>query len=363
MQPPISPARATLRTVLVVVVVAVALYLVYLLRQPLLWIGLAVLLAVALSPPVGILARRMPRGAAIAIVYVALLLVPVLLANLLVPPLVGQADALVNNLPGYAREARELLVTNATLRTLDEDYELGAQLERQARELPARLGDAAGVLSGIGLGLASSVFALVTILVLAAFLLGSGGRWIDAVLSLGPRDRADRMRDVLNRIGRAVSGYVAGAFLVATIAGASSYLVLVVLGVPFSAPLAVLMGVFSLVPLVGATIAAVIVGLVTLFTDFPAATIAWAVWAIVYQQIENNVIQPQVQRRAADIHPFVVLVAVLFGSALLGVLGAVVAIPVAASIQIAVREWWTLRRGPSEPVAAPAKAEPTGQDA
>ena len=104
-------------------------------------------------------------------------------------------------------------------------------------------------------------------------------------------------------------------------------------------------GLFSLVPLVGATIAAVIIGIVTLLSgDFPTDTILWTIWAIVYQQIENNLIQPQVQKRTVKVNGFIVLVSVLFGASLLGVLGALVAIPIAASIQIMIREWWQYRQ-------------------
>jgi predicted PurR-regulated permease PerM len=115
--------------------------------------------------------------------------------------------------------------------------------------------------------------------------------------------------------------------------------VLSILGVPFAAPLAVVIFFLDLIPLIGATIGAVLVGVVTLFQDFPTATIVWVIWSIVYQQVENNLIQPQIQKRAVDINPFLVVVAVLFGSALLGVVGALVAVPVAASLQIAVREY------------------------
>jgi predicted PurR-regulated permease PerM len=94
---------------------------------------------------------------------------------------------------------------------------------------------------------------------------------------------------------------------------------------------------------VGATIGAVVVGIVTVFVAFPTGTIVWAVWSIVYQQVENSVIQPRIQQRAVDVHPFVVLVAVLFGSTLLGVLGALVAVPAAASLQIVLREWLRYR--------------------
>ena len=102
-------------------------------------------------------------------------------------------------------------------------------------------------------------------------------------------------------------------------------------------------GLFSLIPLVGATIAAVLIGIVTVFEDFPTITIIWAIWAIVYQQFENHVIQPQIQKRTVKVQPFITIVAVLFGATLLGVMGALVAIPVAASIQILVREYVDLR--------------------
>jgi predicted PurR-regulated permease PerM len=98
------------------------------------------------------------------------------------------------------------------------------------------------------------------------------------------------------------------------------------------------------VPLVGATLGAVLVGVVTLFNDFPTATIVWAVWSVVYQQIENTVIQPRIQSRAVQVEPFVVLVAVLFGSALFGVFGALLAIPAAATLQIAIHEYSYYRR-------------------
>jgi len=171
------------------------------------------------------------------------------------------------------------------------------------------------------------------------------------------------MRRALQHMARAVGGYVAGVLLQATIAGLLTYIVLTILGVPFRAPLAVLVFLFDLIPLVGATIAAVLVGIVTLFNDFPTVTIIWAIWSVVYQQVENTVIQPRIQQRTVRVHPFVVLVSVLCGATLLGIVGALVAIPAAASIQIAVREWWDYRRsleleaeGPRQPPPEPGPA-------
>jgi predicted PurR-regulated permease PerM len=362
-------ARTVARTVLVVVAVVVTLYLVYLLRQPIGWVLIALFVAVALAGPVNRLARHMSRGLAIALVYLGLLAVPLALVGLLVPPVVSEADELANDLPRFADDVQRFVQDNERLRSLDEDYDITGRLQEQAQELPARLGDAAGVLGNVGLGLVNSVFALVTILVLTAFILGSGPRWRAQALQLvRDRDRAERLREVTDRIGGAVGGYVAGALLIAAIAGTLNFVVLMLLGVDFALPLAVMSAAFSLIPLIGATIAAVLIGLVTLFTDFPTATIVWVLWAIVYQQLENNVVQPQVQKRTVQVAPFITLVAVLFGSTLLGVLGALVAIPIAASLQIALREWWAWRveRGEDAPAAgtpAVAAATPGGSGA
>jgi predicted PurR-regulated permease PerM len=148
---------------------------------------------------------------------------------------------------------------------------------------------------------------------------------------------------VSERVADAVGSYVAGALFQAAIAGITAYILMWILGVPFRGPLAVLVALLDLIPLVGATIGALIVGVVTLFANFPTATIVWAVFSIVYQQVENSVIQPRIQQRAVDVQPFVILVAVLFGSTLLGVVGALVAVPAAAALQIVIREWLRYR--------------------
>ena len=338
-----APARAVVRILLIVVGVLLLLYLLYLLRKPIGWLLAAAFLTLALSGPVNSLDRHMRRGLAIALVYLGLLAVPLALAALIVPSLITQANNFARDLPGYSRDVTDFVNKNDRLRKLNEDYDVTAKLQKESEKLPARLGGAAKTLGSIGFGLINSVFALVTILILTAFMLSSGRRWRDAILASRPSAQRDRLTRSLDNIGAAVSGYVAGALGVAAIAGVFDYIVLSILGVPFAAPLAVMCALFSLIPLVGATIAAVIVGIVTLFSGFPTTTIVWTAWAILYQQIENNVIQPQVQKRTVNVHPFITIVAVLFGSALLGVLGAVVAIPIAASIQILLREYVDFR--------------------
>lgn len=337
-------AGAVARTVLIVVGVVIGLYIVYLLRQPLGWIVLASFLAVAMSGPVRFFARRMKRGFAIAVAYTLLLLAPILLGLIVVPPFVTGAQDLAKEAPTYAQQARDFADKNPTLRKLEKNYGVLTQLQNEARKLPRKVGTgAATTLSDIGVTLINSIFAGVTILILSIFLLADGGRWVKRWLKSHPEDRAQRLERTLNRIAAAVGNYVAGALVQATIAGVTTFIVLEILGVPFAAPLAVIVALFDLIPLVGATIGALLVGIVTVFSGFPGDTIVWAIWAIVYQQLENNVIQPQIQTRAVNINPFAVLTAVLFGSRLFGVFGALLAIPFAASLQIAFIEWRSWR--------------------
>ena len=346
---------------LIVVAVVLTLWLMYLLRRPLTWIFIAGFLAIAVSGPVNVLSRRMRRGFAVAIVYLVLILTPFALIALLVPPIVTQANNLVQNLPEYADEVTRFVNENDRLRQLQDDYDITGRIEEAAGELPSRLGDAAGVLGDIGVGLVNSIFAAVTIIVLSIFMLSSGRRFMDAWIREYQPDREEWWNRLFERIGNAIGNYVAGALLQATIAGFTSWIMLVILGVDFALPLAVIVFLLDLIPLVGATLGAIVVGIVTLFSDFPVDTIIWAVFAIVYQQVENNIIQPRIQARAVQLDPLIVLVSVLFGSALAGVLGALLAIPVAAALQITYREYRAQKRqapsvirpGPEPSPAAP----------
>jgi len=361
-----STSRIVVRNVLIVVAVVLTLYLIYLLRRPLGWIVVATFLAIALSGPVNWLHRRTGRrGPAILLTYLGLLLVPFGIGALVVPPVVTGGNDLANNAPRYAADLQDFVQRNQTLRGLEEDYGLVTQIEDEARKLPGRLGGAAGTLRDLGVGLVNSIFAAVTIIVLSVFMVSGGRGWLRRVAALQPPERAAMIDRTVDRMAVAVGNYVAGALAQATVAGITTFIVLTILGVPFAAALAVVVFFFDLIPLVGATIAAVVVGIVTVFVNFPTATIVWVIWAIVYQQVENSVIQPQIQRRAVDVHPFVVLVSVLFGSTLFGIGGALLAIPVAASAQIGVLEWWRFTRGvpavepppPEPPPGAPASAD------
>lgn len=364
-------ARSIARTVLIVVAVLLSLYVLYLVRKPLGWLIIAAFIAVAAAGPVNLLQRRMKRGLAIAIVYLVIVLIPVGLGALLVPPLVGQAQDLADNAPEYVQDIEDYVNKNETLQNFNDDYDITTKLQEEAQKLPEKIPDAAGTLSDIGVGFINSVFAAVTILILSIFMVAGGPRWVNSFVQVQRPEHAERIERALRRIANAVGNYVGGALVQATIAGLTAFIALKILGAPFAGPLAVVVFFFDLIPVVGATIAALLVAIVMIFINFPVGLIIWVVFAIIYQQVENYIIQPQIQKRATEIDPFVVLVAVLFGSTLFGIMGAILAIPSAAAILIAFAEWREYQRqygagasgsppkqGPSASPAAEPKPKP-----
>lgn len=326
------------RIVVIVVLTLLAFDLIEHLSRPLMWLVIAIILAIATAAPVNFLAQHMKRGFAIAIVYFSLLLVPIMLGALLLPPLVESGVNLAQDAPDYARDFREQLQSNDTFRRLDENFDINQKLYEFANDLSGSLDDAAGLLGDIGAGVINSIFAGFTIFILSMFLVARGRGWVDAWISRQPPQHHDALGRTARRIGTAVGGYIGGAMAQAFIAGLAAFIVLSILGAPSPLVLAAIVAAFDVVPMVGSTIAGVLVGIVTLFTGFPVDTIIWFLFVLGYQQFENYIVQPQIQRRAVQLEPFIVLVAVIFGGTLMGVLGAILAIPVAATIQIIIQE-------------------------
>ncbi len=336
--------RSILRVVATVVLSAFALYLVYLLRQPISWLFFATFVAVVVSAPVNRLSTRMPRGLAIALIYFFVVLTPILIGAILIPPGVQAVSDLISDFPEYVDDISTTVNENDTLRNLNDDFDLVSKLQDQADNAAGSVGDVAGLLADVGAGLVSSIFALFTILVMSMFMVARGRSWTDSFLRTRPPEEAEAIRRALDRMASAVSSYVGGALLQATIAGVAAFVMLQILGVPAPLALAVIIAILDLIPLIGATIGALLVGLVTLFTDFPTVTIIWAIFAIVYQQFENYVVQPRIQSRAVALDPFIIVVAAICGGVLLGIVGALLAIPAAAAMQIAAREYMEFRR-------------------
>jgi predicted PurR-regulated permease PerM len=362
----VPSTRAIAKVFLTVAALAIALYLVWVVRRPLLLVFIAGFVAVALGPPVDALARRgLHRAGAILAVYVALLGAIVGVGLLVVPPVVSEVQALARDAPGYIADLRK----SATFRKYDDKYHISRSLNDQVRTLPQRLGQAAGALQSVTVGVFSALVQLVTVLTMAFFLLLDGSRLVAFLLRLTGRREA-RYRVIAGDIYNSVAGYVAGNLVISVVAGLVAYLAMVILGVPFAVPLAVLMAFLDLIPLVGATLGGAVIALVTLFNGFPTTTIVWLIVFVVYQQVENNVLQPVVYRRTVNVPPLAVIVAILIGSELLGVLGALIAIPIAAAVQIVLKDMWlrtsdepSLTHGdPLQPQTAPAPEQTSPAD-
>jgi predicted PurR-regulated permease PerM len=350
----VPSVRAIARVVLVAAAVVAGLYVVWRLRSVIGLFLIAIFFALAIAPAVNWLdQRRVPRPLAILLVYLAIAGGIFGIGLLVVPPLVNGVDDLSNDLPGYVDDLRK----NKTFRDYDDKYHITKNLTEQAENLPSKLGDAAGTLRDVTVNVFSKFVQLFSILVITFLLLMDGHRILDfGYRQMSPKREA-RLRKVAKDISDAIAGYVFGNLVISLAAGLVTYVTLRIIDVPFALPLAILFAFFDLIPLVGATLGGILVGIVVAFVSFPGGLIVWVAVLIVYQQVENNIIQPVVYGQTVQIHPLVVIAAVLIGSALLGVLGALVAIPAAAAVQSVVRDWWHYRHPESLDAAEPAAAE------
>jgi predicted PurR-regulated permease PerM len=310
-------------------------------RQAVLWVFIALFLAVVLQTPVTWLEERggLKRGNAAMLVVLGLVAFLGVLAYLLVSPFVGAVRNLIEDLPNIVERIR----ASELFQQLDQRTDIGEKLQQRAEslasDLPSKLGDAfevGGRIFGFGLG-------AITIIFMTLFLvidLPNLSRALHTVLY--PRASA-RMTVLEERITRTIGRYALGAVAIAAIAGTVQGTAAWLIGVPFALALGIVAGLLGLIPQVGATLAAVVLSLVALTQGVPQALIMLVV-CIGYQQVENYVLQPTIQGRAADISGFFVIASVIVGAALLGVVGALIAVPLTASAQIVIRELTAERR-------------------
>jgi predicted PurR-regulated permease PerM len=302
-------------------------------RSVLVLIVIALFLAIGLNPTVEWLtAHNMRRGLAIAIVFFAVIGAFVGFGFAVVPPVVEQSNAFVKELPSYLEDLRR----NPTVRQFDEDY--GVIERAQKYVTSGELGQRAfGGLLGVGRVVLNAVFGALTILIMTLYFLAALPSMKRQAYRLVPASRRERVTllgdEVLARTGQ----FVSGALTVAFIAAFTSYMFLRIVDMPYAIALAVFVGLLDLIPLVGATIAAIVVSLIG-FTQSAGVGIACIIFYVAYQQFENYVVYPHVMRRAVDVPAPVTVVAVLLGGALLGIVGALIAIPVAAAVLLVVRQ-------------------------
>ncbi len=290
-------------------------------------------LAVGLNPVVEFFERRgVRRGRAVGIVAAIVLLAFTGFLFAIVPPIIDQSSQFVNEAPRYLDDLRK----NPTVADLDNRFHVIKQA-KAFLESPSSATTALGGVLGVGKFVFSAIFSAITVLTLTLYFMSSLPSMKAAAYRAVPRTRRARVGlltdDILERVG----GYVAGALTIALCAGVSSFLILLVTGVSYPVALSLVVLVTDLVPVVGATIGAIVVTAVA-FTQDVRTGIIVAVFYLIYQQVENYLLYPRIMKRSVDVSPVITVVAVLIGGGLLGVVGALLAIPIAAAIQLILVE-------------------------
>jgi predicted PurR-regulated permease PerM len=346
----VSPSQ-TARTVLVTAAIVGVIYVMYLLRDVVLLGLLAVFVAAALSAPVAFVQKTLhaPRALAILIVYLGMFAILALLGLVIVPPLVDQVIEFAHHVPTYVHDAED----NATLAKWDQQYGVLQKLEGQAGKLPSLLSDAANDLETVTVGVFERIAKLIAILAIAFLLLLDAPRLLNLFYARLTPERRESAQRLATQSSKAIGGYVAGAFAVALLAGFVSFWVMEILGIPFAIPLAVQMAFFALIPLVGSAIGAAVIVIVAAF-EGPGTALGFLAFFVVYQQIETHVLGPFVYKRTVQMRPVLVILVVFAGATLLGILGALLAIPAAATIQIGLQEWWRVSHPTPETAIATA---------
>jgi predicted PurR-regulated permease PerM len=337
-----APSLAgVVRMVAIVVACGIALYLAWRIRGVLRLVGISLFFAVALMPVVDALDKRLraPRALLILVVYLLLIASVAAIGYVVVPGLINEVERFSHDAPRYAADLRH----NATFRRYDNRYHISATLVKDARRLPQLLGHLAGPLKDVTVQAFSFIGQMLTVLAITFMLVLHGRVYVNMGLSLAG-DRSERYRQLIVDIDKAVAQYVLGDVTISVLATVATWIVLSILGVPYALALGFVVGFFDLLPLVGATLGAIVVALATLTVDFPTGTLVWLAFIIAWQRVEDYVVQPLVYGRALRVNPIVTIVSVLAGASLLGILGALLAIPGAAAFQIVLRDWWANRK-------------------
>jgi predicted PurR-regulated permease PerM len=330
--------RALIRYALVSATLTVALvWMLYLVRGTLLLIYVAGLIAVGISPLVDRieqqrLVRRVlvPRWAAILSVYAALVTVVILFVMLMVPPLAAQARDLVTAAPDLLSRAQQWLIAQGIL---NREITIGEAV----RQAPVGGTDAVTTVVSAIWGFVGGIFGIVTILIVAFYLLIESDNIVRAVVRLFPRPERARVRDAFRRAGEKVSAWMAGQLLLAAIIGTTAAVGLWIMGVPYFYVLALIAGIGELIPIVGPLLAA-IPAVAVAFSVSPALALAVALFFFLQQQVENHVLVPKVMSRQVGISPVLVILALLIGGSLLGLVGAILAVPTVAILQVLLQE-------------------------
>ena len=337
------PTRTIFRTLLIILLVAIVAEVIWIARGVITWMIIALFLALALNPLVEWFERRgvARRSAAIGLTYLILFAAIAGIGATFVPRLVDEVNGFVEATPNYVDD---LTKGRGRLGFLQRKYHIVDRVREEVNKGgTSRILGLSGRAVGVAKTALNTVVATVTIVFMTFFMLLEGRAWVERFYGLLPQHQQARWRAVGHDIYNTVGGYVTGNLLISLIAGASATLVLLVLGVPYAVALGLLVGLLDLIPLAGATLAAIIVATVAFIHSVPAGIVV-LIFFVVYQQLENHVLQPLIYGRTVQLSPLAVLIAVLIGAAIAGILGALAAIPVAGTLQVLIRDWLAHRR-------------------
>jgi predicted PurR-regulated permease PerM len=327
--------RTVIRIVLTVVGILLLLYAAFLVRAILVLVLIAAFLAIGLDPAVRRLEKLgLSRGLSVAAIFLAAVLFIAGFALAVVPPLVTQVTSFATDLPDYVQDIAN---SNPRIQEFVQENDISTKLKDAVGQIPTVIGSSFGSVLGIAGSVLAALFNGLTVLVLTIYFLLSLSRIRAGSMKLVPKSKRERANELMDPILEKIGGYIAGQIIVGVIAGIISFIFLGLAGVPFPVALALWVALAALIPLVGATIGAIPAVIVAFFSS-TGLGIATLVFFLVYQQVENYIIAPRVMTKAVDVSPAAVLLAALIGGSLLGFVGALMAIPAAASLKLITQE-------------------------
>lgn len=326
---------AVARVVLVVAAVLAVLYGAYLVRSTLILLLVSAFLAIGLDPAVRRLEQmRLSRGQAVAAIFVTFILLMSAFIFAVVPPLVTQVSSFVTELPTFVSDVAK---ENPDIQDFVTENDIPGKLRDATKDIPRLIGGSLGGVVGVAGSIVGTFFTLITVLVLTIYFLLSLSRIRAGTFKLIPRSKRQRVKQLTDPILAKIGNYIEGQLTVALLAGVLAGIFFLVIQLPFFLALALWVFLASLIPLVGATIGAVPAIIVAFFVA-PSTGLITVVYFLIYQQVENYVLAPRIMKSAVDVSPAAILLAALIGATLLGFVGALMAIPAAASLKLITQE-------------------------
>lgn len=311
-----------------------ALYLIYLVRDVLTLLFITVIIVAAVSPIIDYLSKHMKRGLAVAIVFLIIIAAVAGVLYAVIPPLVIQSKQLAQNIPGYIyrltpyyQAARDYLPS----------------LQSSFDKISSGLASASGNIFSATAGIFGGIVSLITVIVLSIYFLLDEKAFKTSFFALVPREKQDDVSDISKKLVSKVGDWLRGQLTLGLVVGFVDFVGLLIIGIPYALTLGLISAIFEIVPVIGPIVSGALAAVVAL-TISPVKALFVVILYIVVQQLENNILVPQIMKKAVGLSPVIIIVAFVTGVKLLGVTGALLAIPVAAVISVIAQDWSLVKR-------------------